>query len=109
MQTEERCDLPPVEHCGPGAEHEPHHAEITRRLHRVTGQLAGIGSMYEENRYCIDILDQIASARAALGAVAALILDDHINACVREAVEQGRPEEKVEELMSTMRRFLHSV
>lgn len=97
------------EGCGPGTEHEPHRQEILQRLHRVTGQLAGIGSMYEDNRYCIDILDQIASARAALGAAAALILDDHINACVRQAIEQGRPEEKVEELMATMRRFLRSV
>jgi DNA-binding FrmR family transcriptional regulator len=92
-----------------GAERQPHREEILRRLHRVAGQLAGIGSMYEGDRYCIDILDQIASARAALGAAAALILDDHIDACVRQAIEHGRPEEKVEELMATMRRFLRSV
>ena len=108
MQTASTFTGPAVDRCGPGAEHEPHRTEILQRLHRVGGQVGGITSMYEANRYCIDILDQIASARAALGAAATLLLDDHVNACVRRAIDDGQPEEKVEELMAAISRFLRS-
>ena len=109
MQATDAMVLSVAERCGPGPEHEPHRDEILQRLHRVGGQVTGITSMYESNRYCIDVLDQIASVRAALGAVATLLLDDHVNACVRHALEEGQPEEKVDELIAAIRRFLRSV
>lgn len=61
--------------------------EIVTRLRRVEGQVAGVGRMYEEGRYCIDVLDQLAAARAGLEAAALLVLEDHVNGCVREALE----------------------
>lgn len=83
--------------------------EIVSRLRRVEGQVAGVGRMYEEGRYCIEVLDQIASARAGLEAAALLILEDHVNGCVREAMEGGAGPERARELVSAVSRFVRSV
>jgi DNA-binding FrmR family transcriptional regulator len=85
-----------------------HDSEILSRLRKANGQLAGITSMYEDGRYCIDILDQLAAARAALDAVGLILLQDHINACVREAINRDDTDEKVTELVTAVRRFLRS-
>jgi len=69
---------------GPDARHHDH--EVTTRLRKATGQVAGVLAMYEDGRYCIDVLDQLAAVRAALDAVALLILEDHMHTCVRHAV-----------------------
>lgn len=67
-----------------------HHGEIVGRLRRIEGQVSGIYRMYEGSRYCIDVLDQISAARAGLEAAALLILEDHVNGCVTEALEGGK-------------------
>ena len=54
-----------------------HDAEILSRLGKAKGQLAGIASMYEDGRYCIGILDQLAAARAAIDAAGLILLQDH--------------------------------
>lgn len=87
---------------------ERHDAEILGRLSKAKGQLAGISSMYEDGRYCIDILDQLAAARAAVDAVGLIVLQDHINSCVRDAVESADSDEKVAELVGAVRRYLRS-
>jgi DNA-binding FrmR family transcriptional regulator len=89
----------------PGKRHD---AEILSRLRKANGQLTGITSMYEDGRYCIDILDQLAAARAAIDAVGLILLQDHINACVRDAINRDDTDEKVTELVTTVRRFLRS-
>ena len=89
----------------PGVRHD---AEILSRLRKANGQLTGITSMYENGRYCIDILDQLAAARAAIDAVGLILLQDHIDACVRDAIEAGDSDEKVTELVTAVRRFLRS-
>ena len=87
----------------------PRHAEdIAARLRRVTGQVAGVEVMYEHGRYCIDVLDQLSAARAALDSVALLILQDHINLCVREAIDGGDADDKVAELVTAVRRYVRS-
>lgn len=85
-----------------------HDAEIRSRLRKVNGQLAGITSMYEDGRYCIDILDQLAASRAAIDAVGLILLQDHIDACVRHAINRDDTDEKVTELVTAVRRFLRS-
>lgn len=82
--------------------------DITARLHRATGQLNGVRAMYESGRYCIDVLDQLSAVSAAIDSVALLILEDHINACVREAIREGDTESKVSELVSAVRRYVRS-
>lgn len=83
--------------------------EVVTRLRRIEGQVAGVRKMYEEGRYCIDVLDQLAAARAGLGSAALLVLEDHVNGCVREALEGGAGNEKAGELLSAVRRFVRSV
>jgi len=89
----------------PGRRHD---AEILSRLGKAKGQLAGITSMYEDGRYCIDILDQLAAARAAIDAVGLILMQDHINACVRDAIDSGDSDEKVAELVTAVRRYMRS-
>jgi len=83
--------------------------EIVTRLHRVEGQIAGVGRMYEDGRYCVEVLDQLAAARAGLEAAALLILEDHVSGCLREAMQGGDGPERARELVSAVRRFVRSV
>ncbi len=81
---------------------------ILRRLSRIEGQARGIARMVEEDRYCIDILQQIASLRAAADAVALILLRDHLDGCVREAVRDGAGSEKIDEVVEAVRRYSRS-
>lgn len=83
-------------------------AEIVSRLRKVTGQLSGVTGMVEDGRYCIDVLDQLAAVNAAVDAVALLLLSDHVNTCVRAAIESGETDEKVAELLIAVRRYVRS-
>ncbi len=80
--------------------------DIVSRLRKATGQLGGVRAMYEDDRYCIDVLDQLSAVTAAIDSVALLVLEDHINACVREAINAGTTDEKVAELVSAVRRYV---
>lgn len=71
----------------------------------IEGQITEIRRMHEEGRY----LDQLAAARAGLGAVGLLLLERHVDGCVREALEDGNGPEKAIELVSVVRRFVRSV
>lgn len=62
---------------------------LKNRLSRMQGQLNGIGRMLDENRYCGDILVQIAAVENALQAFGHLILGEHMETCVREKILQG--------------------
>jgi DNA-binding FrmR family transcriptional regulator len=85
------------------------HEGIVKRLRRIEGQVSGIRRMQEGGRYCIDVLDQISAARAGLEATALLILQDHVSGCVREAIDEGKGEEKAAELLEAVGRFARSV
>jgi CsoR family transcriptional regulator, copper-sensing transcriptional repressor len=81
---------------------------LVRRLHRIEGQVRGIERMLEENRYCIDVLTQIAAVNTALESLAFRILDDHVRHCVAGALESGDRREaatKAEELLEAVQRF----
>lgn len=82
--------------------------EILTRLRKATGQLTGITGMYEDGRYCVDILDQLAAVNAALDAVALLMLTDHINTCVRAAINNGDADDKLTELVAAVRRYIRN-
>lgn len=62
----------------------------SHRLRRIEGQVRAITQMVEDDKYCIDILTQISASNSALKSVALLLLDDHLNHCVRQASIQGR-------------------
>ena len=81
---------------------------LTKRLHRIEGQVRGIERMIEEDRYCIDVLTQVAAVKTALEQVGAKLLEDHVTHCVAEALASGDPEvagEKSEELLAAVQRF----
>lgn len=82
--------------------------QILSRLRKAAGQLSGVAGMYEDGRYCIDILDQLAAVKAALDAVALLVLTDHINTCVRSAIAAGDPDEMAAELAAGIRRYVRT-
>ncbi len=63
--------------------------QLKNRLNRITGQLNGIGRMLEENRYCGDILNQVAAVESALQAFGYLILQNHMETCVVEEIRKG--------------------
>lgn len=82
--------------------------QIVTRLRKASGQLSGVTGMVQDGRYCIDVLDQLSAVSAAVDAIALLILSDHINACVRQAIDDGDTDEKVAELVSAVRRYVRS-
>ncbi|MBW3087539.1 metal-sensitive transcriptional regulator [Bifidobacterium sp. 82T24] len=80
------------------------------RLNRIEGQIRGIRQMAQNGEYCIDILTQIAAANSALKSVALLLLDDHLNHCVRQAAAEGGDvaDEKLDEASAAIRRLVKS-
>jgi len=81
---------------------------LTKRLHRIEGQVRGIERMVEDDRYCIDILTQIAAVNTALESLAFRVLDEHVKHCVADALASGDPEDaakKSEELLAAVQRF----
>jgi DNA-binding FrmR family transcriptional regulator len=79
--------------------------DLQDRLRRIEGQIRGIQRMVDEDQYCIDILTQVNSATAALKSVGMGLLDEHVRHCVKESIEKGTGEEKVEELLAAVARF----
>ena len=82
-----------------------HTDEVLKRLRRIEGQVRGLHRMVEGDQYCIDVLTQLNSVQAALKAVGLGLIDDHVRHCVREALEEGQGDDKVEELVSAVARF----
>jgi len=83
-------------------------ASCAKRLNRIEGQVRGIGRMVGEDRYCIDIVTQIAAVRAALKRVEEEVLKDHVAHCVEHAITSGDQDEqrrKVTELLDVLRRL----
>jgi DNA-binding FrmR family transcriptional regulator len=81
---------------------------LVKRLHRIEGQVRGIERMVEDDRYCIDILTQVAAVNTALESLALKLLDDHVRHCVTDALSSGDPKEaaaKSKELMEAVQRF----
>jgi len=81
-------------------------AQLVRRLSRVEGQVRGIARMIERDEYCVDILQQTAALRAAVDAISILILEDHVQGCVRTAAERGEADKYVDEVIDVVRRTL---
>ena len=81
---------------------------LTKRLHRIEGQVRGIERMVDEDRYCIDILTQVSAVKTALERLGFEILEDHVSHCVRGALASGDADTaaaKSEELLAAVERF----
>ena len=87
---------------------EPTKEKVLARIGRIAGQLQGIARMVEADRYCVDVLLQLASAQAAIGQASKLVLRSHVETRVAEALTTGRPAErraKLDELMTVFGRY----
>jgi DNA-binding FrmR family transcriptional regulator len=75
---------------------------VLRRLQRIEGQVRGLSRMVDEDRYCIDVITQVAAVRAALRGVEEEILRDHVGHCVEHAIASGNKAEQREKLAELM-------
>jgi DNA-binding FrmR family transcriptional regulator len=99
-----RC---PQELAGHGYIKAQNKESLAARLSRIEGQARGIKRMVEREEYCIDILTQITSLVSASEKVATILIQDHVDSCVREAIEnREETDEKVAELRAALERFL---
>lgn len=89
-------------------------SKLDLRAKRITGQIAGVQRMIAEDRYCVDILNQIAAVRSALDALGVELLTHHLSSCVVGHGSEGehskakpmKPEELLAELKTALGRFL---
>ena len=84
---------------------EEEYKNLLNRLNRIEGQIRGIKSMVEDDRYCVDILTQVSAVQSALNAFNKNILASHIKTCVVEDIREGN-KETVDELCMTIQRFM---
>ena len=81
---------------------------LIKRLHRIEGQVRGVERMVEDDRYCIEILTQIAAVNTALESLAFRMLDQHVRHCVAGALASGDEADasaKAAELLNAVHRF----
>ena len=84
---------------------EKEYKDLIHRLNRMEGQIRGIRSMVEEDRYCVEILTQVQAVSSALNAFSRTLLSSHIKTCVVEDIREGR-EESVDELCRTIQKLM---
>ncbi|SMO48553.1 metal-sensitive transcriptional regulator [Melghirimyces algeriensis] len=80
--------------------------KLLRRLKRVEGQIRGIQKMVEEDRYCMDILIQLAAVKSASNSIGLTILENHAKSCVTDAIHSGKGDEAIEEMAEVLRSFI---
>lgn len=83
-------------------------ADASARLKRIAGQVAGIGRMLSDNRYCVDILLQLAAVQGALGELGKVLLANHVRTCLNEAMDSTSMSErrtKLDELVDVFARY----
>ncbi|MGL4653703.1 metal-sensitive transcriptional regulator [Cetobacterium sp.] len=80
--------------------------KMIARANRIEGQIRGIKRMIEEDDYCDDVLNQIASAKAALNGIAKLILEDHLKKCVVSGIKNNDENKVIDELLYTLGKMM---
>lgn len=80
--------------------------EALNILKTAKGQIDAVIRMAEDNRYCVDVANQIVATTALLKKANLLILQDHIHTCVKESFEDGSSDEKVEEVIQLINKYI---
>ncbi|MDQ1281214.1 MAG: CsoR family transcriptional regulator, copper-sensing transcriptional repressor [Thermoproteota archaeon] len=80
--------------------------DIINRLAKVEGHVRGIAKMVREDKDCPAILLQIAAVQSALSKISQIVLDDHVETCVAQAIKEGRGEAAVQELKEAIARLI---
>lgn len=103
MNVDENVDCHDLQRRG---SYQSHKKQLLDGLRRVEGQVRGVQRMVEEERYCVDVLNQITAARMALARLAMIVLEDHTKGCVSKALqEENGAESTVEELMEVIKKM----
>ncbi|HHT62627.1 MAG: metal-sensitive transcriptional regulator [Bacillota bacterium] len=79
--------------------------DVIQRLKKIEGQVKGIQRMVETEKYCVDVLIQIAAVRAAINKVGILIFENHTRECLKKAREEKQEERMIDELINLMIKF----
>ncbi|SEO70821.1 DNA-binding transcriptional regulator, FrmR family [Amphibacillus marinus] len=79
--------------------------KLLTRLKKIEGQVRGIQKMVIDDRYCVDIMVQISAINAALKKVGFTMMEDHVNHCVSDAIQDGTGEASVAELIKVVKQF----
>ena len=79
--------------------------DTLNRLKKIEGQIRGIMRMVDQEKYCIDIINQITAAQKALEGVASIVMKRHVESCVSRAIVEGEGEEKIEELIDVIFKY----
>ena len=77
---------------------------LINRINRILGQVDGVKKMIENDRYCPDILIQLASIEKSIKSLSSIILDNHMHSCVLKGIKEG-DESKIDEIIDLFRRF----
>jgi DNA-binding FrmR family transcriptional regulator len=79
---------------------------LLKRVNRLEGQVRGVGRMIEQDRYCIDIVNQLSAIQAAARELSLQLLEGHVRHCVAEAVREDNAEPKLQELVEALGRAM---
>lgn len=85
---------------------QPQKQQLQNRLSRIEGQVRGIHRMIEEDRYCVDILNQVAAIQSAINKVSLALMEDHTQHCVAKAIKEHQGQEAIEELMNVVKKMI---
>lgn len=80
--------------------------DLLRRVRRIEGQARGIGQMIEDDRYCLDIVQQVNAVTAAAREISLMVLETHLRSCVQEAVKDNDGEAAIAEMVTVLRKTL---
>ena len=107
-ENEDQMSVLACSQCGE-LKHTPRSSElktdVTKRINRAIGQLNGIRTMVENDRYCGDVLTQLAAVESAVKAISRVVMRDHLETCVVERVQAGDTE-VIEEVMGLFKKFM---
>lgn len=84
---------------------QPNKDALIKRLNRVEGQVRGVAKMVADDRYCVDILNQISAMQSAMDAVAMQLLENHTHGCMQNAIKSGNGDTAISEMMAVLRKF----
>ena len=84
---------------------QPNKDALIKRLNRIEGQVRGVTKMIAEDRYCVDVLNQISALQSALDAVAMRLLENHAHGCMQGAIKSGKSNVAIDELIVVLRKF----
>ncbi len=80
--------------------------DLLQRLRKIEGQVRGVQRMIDEDRYCVDVLTQLAAIRAALNRVSLGLIESHTRGCVTDAIRRDQGGDAIEELMEVLMKYV---